>query len=85
MLELTGENFNPNLSVWFGDVESKTMYRCQENMLCVVPDISKFRGGWSWVRQPTKVRKFKRALYLRPMSFKRRLLTKMLITPDNMP
>jgi len=55
MLELTGENFNPNLSVWFGDVESKTMYRCQENMLCVVPDISKFRGGWSWVRQPTKV------------------------------
>ena len=63
MLELTGENFNPNLSVWFGDVESKTMYRCQENMLCVVPDISKFRGGWSWVRQPTKVRKFKRALY----------------------
>merc|ERR1719230_1207293 len=55
MLELTGENFNPNLSVWFGDVESKTMYRCQENMLCVVPDIGKFRGGWQWVRQPTKV------------------------------
>ena len=24
-------------------------------MLCVVPDISQFRGGWSWVRQPTQV------------------------------
>ena len=30
MLELTGENFTPNLRVWFGDVESETMYRCQE-------------------------------------------------------
>lgn len=24
MLELTGENFTPNLKVWFGDVESET-------------------------------------------------------------
>jgi len=55
MLELTGECFTPNLRVWFGDVESETMYRCQESMLCVVPDISQFRGGWSWVRQPTQV------------------------------
>ena len=23
--------------------------------MCVVPDISQFRGGWSWVRQPTQV------------------------------
>ena len=28
MLELTGECFTPNLRVWFGDVESETMYRC---------------------------------------------------------
>ena len=55
MLELTGENFTPNLRVWFGDVESETMYRCQESMLCVVPDISQFRNGWHWVRQPTQV------------------------------
>jgi len=55
MLELTGECFTPNLRVWFGDVESETMYRCQESMLCVVPDISQFRGGWQWVRQPTMV------------------------------
>jgi len=55
MLELTGECFTPNLRVWFGDVESETMYRCQESMLCVVPDISQFRGGWQWVRQPTQV------------------------------
>lgn len=24
-------------------------------MLCVVPDISSFRGEWLWVRQPTQV------------------------------
>lgn len=24
-------------------------------MLCVVPDISQFREGWLWVRQPTQV------------------------------
>ena len=55
MLELTGDNFTPNLRVWFGDVEAETMYRCQENMLCVVPDISLFRGEWLWVRQPAQV------------------------------
>ena len=55
MLELTGECFTPNLKVWFGDVEAETMYRCQESMLCVVPDISSFREGWQWVRQPTQV------------------------------
>nr|CUK27656.1 Supressor of Hairless [Euperipatoides kanangrensis] len=55
MLELSGENFTPSLRVWFGDVEAETMYRCEESMLCVVPDISAFRGGWQWVRQPTQV------------------------------
>lgn len=55
MLELTGENFTPSLKVWFGDVEAETMYRCQESMLCVVPEISAFRGEWLWVRQPTQV------------------------------
>ena len=55
MLELTGECFTPNLKVWFGDVEAETMYRCQESMLCVVPDISVFRNGWQYVRQPTQV------------------------------
>lgn len=30
-------------------------FRCQESMLCVVPDISSFRGEWLWVRQPTQV------------------------------
>lgn len=55
MLELTGDNFTPSLKVWFGDVEAETMYRCQESMLCVVPDISQFKRGWQWVRQPTQV------------------------------
>ncbi|KAI1280591.1 Suppressor of hairless -like protein [Halotydeus destructor] len=54
-LEITGENFEPNLKVWFGDVETETMFRCQESMLCVVPEISAFREGWQWVRQPTQV------------------------------
>lgn len=55
MLELTGENFAANLRVWFGNVEAETMYRCAECLLCVVPDISAFREGWQWVRQPTQV------------------------------
>ncbi|XP_013860315.1 recombining binding protein suppressor of hairless [Austrofundulus limnaeus] len=55
MLELTGQNFNPNLRVWFGDVEADTMYRCGEIILCVVPDISAFREDWRWVLQPVQV------------------------------
>ena len=39
VLELMGQNFTPNLQVWFGDVEAETEYRCGESMLCVVPDI----------------------------------------------
>lgn len=49
MLELIGENFAPNLKVWFGDVEAETMYRCSDSMLCVVPDISAFRSTWRYV------------------------------------
>lgn len=30
-------------------------FRCAESMLCVVPDISAFREGWRWVRQPVQV------------------------------
>ncbi|KAH9518720.1 hypothetical protein Btru_006076 [Bulinus truncatus] len=56
MLELNGENFTPALKVWFGEVEAETMYRCDDSMLCVVPDISAFRsGGVRWVRQPLQV------------------------------
>ncbi|KAI2668680.1 hypothetical protein H4Q32_005450 [Labeo rohita] len=28
---------------------------CGESVLCVVPDISAFREGWRWVRQPVQV------------------------------
>lgn len=55
MLELSGENFTPALKVWFGDVEAETMFRCEDTMFCVVPDISAFRAGWRWVRQPLQV------------------------------
>ena len=27
MLELSGENFTPELKVWFADIEAETMYR----------------------------------------------------------
>ncbi|XP_046811959.1 suppressor of hairless protein [Lucilia cuprina] len=49
MLELSGDNFTPHLQVWFGDVEAETMYRCTETLLCVVPEISQFRGEWLWM------------------------------------
>jgi recombining binding protein (suppressor of hairless) len=55
MLELNGENLAPNLKVWFGEVEADTMYRCQESLQCVVPDISLFKEEWQWVRVPTQV------------------------------
>ena len=55
MLELNGENFSSNLKVWFGDVEAETMYRCEEGLLCVVPDISCFRGGWKWIKEAVQV------------------------------
>lgn len=34
MLELTGQNFTPNLRVWFGDVEAETMLMWREYALC---------------------------------------------------
>uniref|UniRef100_A0A1I8FKM8 BTD domain-containing protein n=1 Tax=Macrostomum lignano TaxID=282301 RepID=A0A1I8FKM8_9PLAT len=37
MLEVCGENFQPNLRVWFGEIEAETMYRCEELLLCIVP------------------------------------------------
>lgn len=48
-------SFCPPFQVWFGDVAAETLYRCQESMLCVVPEISQFRGEWQYVRQPTQV------------------------------
>jgi recombining binding protein (suppressor of hairless) len=45
MLELVGENFAPNLKVWFGDVEAKTAFRCQTSIICTVPDVSLFKNS----------------------------------------
>ncbi|PIK55651.1 putative recombining binding protein suppressor of hairless isoform X3 [Apostichopus japonicus] len=55
MLELEGENFTPNLKVWFGEVEAGTMYRSRDFMLCVVPDIAAFRSELKYSRRPTQV------------------------------
>lgn len=42
MLELEGEGFSPSLQVWLGDVAAETLYRCQESLLCRVPDLAAF-------------------------------------------
>ena len=66
MLELVGENFAPNLKVWFGDVEAETAFRCQTSVICTVPDVSLFKqstttaanAGWkskSSLMQQTQV------------------------------
>nr|ARX80209.1 Su(H) [Hydractinia echinata] len=43
MLEVRGEDFNPAMKVWFGDVEAHTLYRCSESLVCVVPDVKSFK------------------------------------------
>lgn len=54
-LDLNGQNFHPNLRVWFGDVEAETVYRSDDIMTCIVPDISAFRPTWAHVRQRLEV------------------------------
>lgn len=45
MLELIGENFTPNLTIWFDDIETETAFRCQTSMICTVPDVSIFKSS----------------------------------------
>ena len=73
MLELMGENLTPNLKVWFGDVEAETMFRCEESMLCVVPDISAFRSGWQWVRGPTQVQHSETKYLFHGLNYKKKM------------
>ena len=54
MLELIGENFAPNLKVWFDDVEAETAYRCQTSLICIVPDVSVFKEAASTASWPSK-------------------------------
>ena len=35
MLEITGENFTPDLRVWFSEVEADTMYRLEATRDCI--------------------------------------------------
>ena len=63
ILELTGDNLNGSLKVWFGDVEAETESRPsnnQDSLHCRVPDISHFYPpGSSWLSQPTQVIRIK--------------------------
>lgn len=43
------------ISFFLSLVPSACFLRCGESILCVVPDISAFREGWRWVRQPVQV------------------------------
>ncbi|XP_029682780.1 recombining binding protein suppressor of hairless-like protein isoform X1 [Takifugu rubripes] len=55
MLEIHGENFSPHLKVWFGTIETDTMYKSPKSLLCVVPDVSVFMDGWRCMRHPITV------------------------------
>lgn len=57
MLELIGENFNPRHQVWFGDVPAQTFYRCEELILCFVPNISEFHRDWTYIQKTLEVSK----------------------------
>ncbi|KAL5499351.1 hypothetical protein EMCRGX_G010748 [Ephydatia muelleri] len=45
MLELSGENFTPDLRVWFSDVEADTI--CEESIMAVVPSVDRFHNDRS--------------------------------------
>jgi hypothetical protein len=45
MLELVGENFTPNLSVWFCDIRAETAFRCHTSLVCKVPEVSLFKSS----------------------------------------
>ncbi|XP_064384613.1 recombining binding protein suppressor of hairless-like isoform X2 [Halichondria panicea] len=55
MLEINGEDFTPDLKVWFSDVEADTMYRCEESIMAVVPDISLFDRDEALTNKPYRV------------------------------
>ncbi|CAH8547444.1 unnamed protein product [Schistosoma haematobium] len=55
MLEIIGENFSPRHQVWFGDVPAQTFYRCEELILCFVPDISEFHRDWTYIQKTLEV------------------------------
>eukprot|EP01136_Pigoraptor_vietnamica_P031806 Opistho-1_new@92851 len=59
LVELHGENFTPNLKVWFADAPAETLYRCAELLLCTPPPIGLIRDcKWTYVQKRTEVRLF---------------------------
>lgn len=55
MMEVSGENFSSSHQVWFGDVPAQTFYRCQELLMCLVPDISEFHPDWTYIHYELEV------------------------------
>ncbi|UJR28091.1 hypothetical protein I4U23_009346 [Adineta vaga] len=62
-IELTGENFTPGLSVWFGETESPyTDYRSTQTIIAEVPQFSSVMPNMPWIQRSVSV----------PISFVRR-------------
>ncbi|XP_065901277.1 recombining binding protein suppressor of hairless-like isoform X2 [Dysidea avara] len=56
LVELLGEDFSPELTVWFGDVPAvTTAYRCEECIVAEVPDITNFKKNWCRVEKAYRV------------------------------
>ncbi|CAF1245678.1 unnamed protein product [Rotaria sordida] len=52
-VELTGENFSPGLSVWFGETESPcTDYRSTQTIVAEVPQFSLVMPNMPWIQRP---------------------------------
>lgn len=56
LVEIHGENFTPDLTIWFNDVAAQTLYRCEEFLLCIPPTFAEMTDGkQTHCRQRTKV------------------------------
>lgn len=53
LLEIIGENFRPDLTAWFGDVEAVTVYRSETSLVCTIPDASIFRSASNSIYAPS--------------------------------
>src|SRR5579883_2314773 len=51
LLEIIGENFRPDLTAWFDEVEAVTVYRSETSLVCTIPDASVFRTNSIYAQQ----------------------------------
>ncbi|CAF0723845.1 unnamed protein product [Adineta ricciae] len=73
-IELTGENFAPGLTVWFGDTESPcTEYRSTQTIVAEVPQFTSVMPSMPWVQRsvstPISLVRRDGIVYLTPLVF----------------